>query len=1216
METRGSAEKQTSQINNGSGGDSRPVVDPVGVEELSREHFSYLRLLFFLVISVFLAEVAAMIVVYELPPLPYEYVTLIDAGIMTILIFPMLYFLSFQPLIRHLNKRRQAEKAVEAERQRFNNILEALPAYVVLLTPDYHVPFANRVFRERFGESEDKRCYEHLFGRSEPCEVCETFRVLDIMSPTRWEWTGPDHHIYDVFDYPFTDADGSTMILEMGIDITEQKRAEDANRQLSRIVEQTEDTVVVTDREGVIEYVNPAFERLTGYTKEELLGKTPRVIKSDLHDGEFYQVMWDTILKGDVFQGEIANRKKNGELFYEVKTITPLRDAHGNITHFVATGKDITQRKLDEEKLLQAYDELELRVQERTEELKLANTELEDEIRIRRQVETELRQSEQRLKRAQEIAHLGSWELDLVANQLTWSDEVYRLFGLQPQEFGATYEAFLEAVHPEDRAAVDAAYLGSIRDGRDQYEIEHRVVRQSSGEVRIVHERCEHFRNEAGQIICSTGMVHDITERKLAEEALRQSEEKFRSAFANAAIGFAMTTPDGTFVDANPAYCALTGYSIEELQTLRFPHLIYSDDFAENMKLIDQMLSDQISDFMVENRYRRKSGEAVWVRKSISLVRTVEGTPQWIIALVEDITKRKQAEEALRRAHNELEVRVEERTKELAAANRDLVKEIAERKEVERQLRIQTTAMESAANGIIITDRQGHIQWANPALTHMSGYDTHELIGQSMRIFRSGQNNGDYYSRMWNTILSGEVWREETINRRKDGSLYIEEQTITPVRDEDGQIPHFIAIKQDITRRKQDEKELERRNAELQIISDAEHNQRQFSEALVGAALVLNNSLKLNDVLSLILDQIRGVIPYQLANISLLEGDSFYDACHHGDLPWPSALTGMNNRFLVDSFPLLAEMRQSGKPILVLDSQKHPAWIDIEGMSWIRSLLSAPLLAEQKVMGFVTLFSDQPGFFTAQMSSHLVAFAAHAAVAIQNAWLFEQVQASTERLQSLSRRLVEIQENERRYISRELHDEAGQVLTSLLVDLRLLEKNISEPKILQKIVTGMEGSLNGVIENLHRIAMALRPASLDHVGLVAALRQHTESMAEKHGLNISFTSGGAVERLPANVETVLYRIVQESLTNIVRHAHATRVDVVLTVRDGKLIVIIEDDGIGFDPEAAPAGSHLGLFGMRERAEMIDAKLMIESSPGNGTTIMMEVGYAGTIVGRR
>jgi PAS domain S-box-containing protein len=733
---------------------------------------------------------------------------------------------------------------------------------------------------------------------------------------------------------------------------------------------------------------------------------------------------------------------------------------------------------------------------------------------------------------------------------------------------------------------------------------------------RWLGHNCRLIRDSEGRILGRRASNRDITERKLAEEALRQSEEKFRSAFANAAIGFAMTTPDGTFVDANPAYCVLTGYSIEELQTLRFPHLIYSDDFAENMNLIDQILSGQTSDFVVENRYRRKSGETVWVRKSISLVRTVEGTPQWIIALVEDITKRKQAEEALRRAHDELEVRVEERTKELAAANADLVREITERREVERRLRIQTTAMEAAANGIIITDHQGFIQWTNPALTQISGYNTQELVGQSTRIFQSGQHDEPYYHQLWATILSGLVWQGETINRRKDGSLYIEEQTITPVKDQDGQIPHFIAIKQDITKRKQDEKELERRNAELQIISDLERNQRQFSEALVEAALVLNKSLKLNDVLSLILDQIRGVIPYQLANISLLEGDSFYDACHHGDLPWPSTLAGMNNRFPIDGFPLVKKMCQSGKSTLVLDARQQPDWVDIEGMPWIRSLLSTPLLAEQKVIGFVTLFSGQPEFFTKEMSNRLVAFAAHAAAAIQNAWLFEQVQASTERLQSLSRRLVEIQENERRYISRELHDEAGQVLTSLLVDLRLLEKNISEPAILQKIVTEMESSLNGVIENLHRIAMALRPASLDHVGLVAALRQHIDSMAEKHGLKISFTSSEGVERLPANVETVLYRMVQESLTNIVRHAHATRADVVLTVRDGKFIVIIEDDGIGFDSEAAPAGSHLGLFGMRERAEMIDAKLIIESSPGNGTTIMMEVGYADTLDSRR
>lgn len=140
----------------------------------------------------------------------------------------------------------------------------------------------------------------------------------------------------------------------------------------------------------------------------------------------------------------------------------------------------------------------------------------------RKETERSLAESEMRLKKSQELAHLGSWELDLRTNILTWSDEVYRIFGLRPQEFGATYEAFLEAVHPDDRQAVDAAYSGSVREGRDTYEIEHRVVRKNRGEIRYVMEKCEHFRDETGRIIKSIGMVHDITDIRQAQEEIRQ----------------------------------------------------------------------------------------------------------------------------------------------------------------------------------------------------------------------------------------------------------------------------------------------------------------------------------------------------------------------------------------------------------------------------------------------------------------------------------------------------------------------------------------------------------------------------------------------------------------------------------------------------------------------------------------------------------------------
>ena len=174
------------------------------------------------------------------------------------------------------------------------------------------------------------------------------------------------------------------------------------------------------------------------------------------------------------------------------------------------------------------------------EDLETIIKELQQEAIYRKQVEAELRESERLLKKSQAIAHIGSWELNLATNRLIWSDEVRRIFGLERDEFDATYEDFLDSVHPDDRAAVDAAYSGSLREGRDTYEIEHRIVRWDSGEVRVVHEKCEHVKNASGRIVSSIGMVSDITERKFMENTLRISEARYRALFENMLDGIAV----------------------------------------------------------------------------------------------------------------------------------------------------------------------------------------------------------------------------------------------------------------------------------------------------------------------------------------------------------------------------------------------------------------------------------------------------------------------------------------------------------------------------------------------------------------------------------------------------------------------------------------------------------------------------------------------------
>jgi len=282
-----------------------------------------------------------------------------------------------------------------------------------------------------------------------------------------------------------------------------------------------------------------------------------------------------------------------------------------------------------------------------------ASAELRREVAERKRAEEELRQSRERLAWILDATGVGLWLNELPLGSLNWDGRTRELFFIPP-DVHPTIELFWGRLHPDDREPTRVAVETAIGE-RGLYAMDHRAVDPETGEVRWIRSVGRASYAADGTPLRFDGVNFDITARKQAEEALRDSEEKFRSAFANAAIGFAMNTPDGRFVDANPAYCQITGYSVEELRGMAFDQLLHADDAAENLRLVERMLSRQIADFVVENRYLRKDGQAVWVRKSVSLVRSAEGLPQWLIALVEDVTERRRAEEALRASREDLD---------------------------------------------------------------------------------------------------------------------------------------------------------------------------------------------------------------------------------------------------------------------------------------------------------------------------------------------------------------------------------------------------------------------------------------------------------------------------------------------------------------------------------------------------------------------------------
>jgi signal transduction histidine kinase len=220
--------------------------------------------------------------------------------------------------------------------------------------------------------------------------------------------------------------------------------------------------------------------------------------------------------------------------------------------------------------------------------------------------------------------------------------------------------------------------------------------------------------------------------------------------------------------------------------------------------------------------------------------------------------------------------------------------------------------------------------------------------------------------------------------------------------------------------------------------------------------------------------------------------------------------------------------------------------------------------------------------------------------------LFQEVEAARDRLQHLSRRMVEVQESERRRIALELHDQVGQELTALKLSLER-SQNLPVEAARESLREALDQA-NRLLALVRELSLDLRPTMLDDLGLLDALLWHFDRYMARSGVRVNFRHSGLTERrFASEIETATYRIVQEALTNVVRHSRAGEVSVRLWSGPDRLCVQIEDQGIGFDPEVAlKAGTSSGLSGMRERAALLGGHFTIDSSPGQGTLLTAEL----------
>ncbi len=667
---------------------------------------------------------------------------------------------------------------------------------------------------------------------------------------------------------------GEPCVLITCIDISQRKHAEEDLRknqeQLRAIIDYEPECVKIVDLEGKLREMNPAGLKIID--ADSLAKVEGRQIVDLVHpdDRGAYLQLHQQVCAGKAGRQTFRVISAKGRLVWVETHSVPLHDSSGMVASVLSLTRDISERK---------------------------------------EVEKRLLQSEASMAAAQRISHFGSWEFelsnidDLNSNPLHWSDEIFRIFGYEVGEIEPTNENFFRAVHPDDREMIQQAVAETIQT-QGRYSIDHRII-LPDGRVRHIHEDAQIFLDEStGKPLKMVGTAHDITDRKLAEEALKTSETRFRHAFANASVGFAITDMSGIILHINKQYCHITGYAEDEMIGKSFTFITHPDDVARKQELNQKLIAGEIEDFIVEKRYLCKNGELAWVENSVSVIRDDAGVALNMVVLCKDITT----------AHRNQE-----------------------------QLRLLETCIAHLNDTVLITEAAPlrepgpRIVFVNEAFTKHTGYTQQDAIGRNPRFLQGPDTDQATVNRIRDALSEGRPVKEELINYKKDGSAFCLEMDIMPVSSPTGDLTHFVAIQRDITARKLADDRLRKSNLRYE-------NQRAALARLMRGGVM--QATHLDDALRVITEEIAKAM--EIERVSIWRFDQNRGAIVCQEL-FEASLTRHSSglELQAEDYPAYFAAMGQNEMIAADDARQDPRTCEFTGRYLvplgITSMLDAPL---------------------------------------------------------------------------------------------------------------------------------------------------------------------------------------------------------------------------------------------------------------------------------